>query len=204
MFYIGNKSATADLKAVSMKIPDTNGLRMSLQPVPASVGPKRQIQLMLQVAITNAFVAPPNVHFEYQINAQRCAQSLALPIRVNKFLSPMAIASQQEFIARWHQMASASQHQKIMDVSASYASGGIESVANALNGMRLTVQKGLDPNPANLVAGSRFVGERCGETLVAARVESDANVRGRFRFTVASMDANTSAAVIDTLVAALS
>jgi len=204
MFYIGNKSATTDLQALSMTIPETTGLRISLQPVPASVGPKRQIQLMLQVAITSAFVAPPNVQFAYQINNQRCAQSLALPIRVNKFLSPMPIASPQEFIAKWHQMAGASQHQKIMDVSASYANGGTESVANALNNMRLTVQKGLDPNPANLVAGSRFVGERCGETLVAARVESDANVRGRYRFTVASMDANTSAAVMDTLVTALS
>lgn len=204
MFYLGNKSEHADLQEVSMTVAEVSGLRFSMQPVPSNIGSKRQVQLMLQVAITSAFVAPPSLQFIYVANGQRCAQSLALPIRVNKFLGPMSISSPQEFIAKWHQMAGTSQQQKIMDVAPLYASGGTESVANALNGMRLTVQSGLDPNPANMVAGSRFVGERCGEVLVAARVESDANVRGRYRFTVASMDADTSAAVMDTLVSALS
>jgi AP-2 complex subunit alpha len=61
----------------------------------------------------------------------------------------------------------------------------------------------LDPNPANLVGGSKFVGELCGEVLVGVRVESDANVRGRYRFTVASMDGNASAAVMSGLIRAL-
>lgn len=204
MFYVGNKSASADLQNFRMVIPSIEGLRHSLQPVPASIGPKRQVQLMLQVAITSAFASAPKLEFSYTSTAvaAACARSLELPVRVTKFLSPMTIASPQEFIAKWHQMASAGQQQKIMDVSQQYATS-IESVSNAFSGMRLVVHKGLDPNPANLVAGSRFVGERCGEVFVGVRVESDANVRGRYRFTVASMDAVAAAAVMDTIVTAL-
>jgi len=39
--------------------------------------------------------------------------------------------------------------------------------------------------------------------LVGVRIESDANVRGRYRFTVASMDGNASAAVMSGLIRAL-
>jgi len=204
MFYVGNKSASADLQNFRMVIPSIEGLRHSLQPVPASIGPKRQVQLMLQVAITSAFASAPKLEFSYTsiAVAAACSRSLELPVRVTKFLSPMTIASPQEFIAKWHQMASAGQQQKIMDVSQQYATS-IESVSNAFAGMRLVVHKGLDPNPANLVAGSRFVGERCGEVFVGVRVESDANVRGRYRFTVASMDAVAATAVMDTIVTAL-
>jgi AP-2 complex subunit alpha len=204
MFYIGNKSADADLQNFRMVIPPIEGLRHSLQPVPASIGAKRQVQLMLQVAITSAFASVPKLEFSYTSTTvtEVCTKSLDLPVRVTKFLSPMSIASPQEFIAKWHQMASAGQQQKIMDVSQQYATS-IERVSNAFAGMRLVVHKGLDPNPANLVAGSRFVGERSGEVFVGVRVESDANVRGRYRFTVASMNAVAVAAIMDTIVTAL-
>ena len=99
-------------------------------------------------------------------------------------------------------MASVGQQQKIMDVSQQYASS-IDRVINAFKGMRLAVHEGLDPNPANIVAGSRFVGEKCGEVFIAVRAESDANVRGRYRFTVASLDATATSAVMETLVQAL-
>lgn len=204
MFYIGNKSPSADLQGFKMVMPAVDGLRHQLQPVPDNVGAKRQVQLMMQVAITKAFIEPPTLQIAYTLpGVGTLSRTLELPLRVSKFLTPLTITSPQEFIAKWHQMASASQQQKIMDVSQQYASGGIERVAVALGGMRLGVQKGLDPNPANLVGGSKFVGELCGEVLVGVRVESDANVRGRYRFTVASMDGNASAAVMSGLIRAL-
>ena len=204
MFYIGNKSPSADLQGFKMVMPAVDGLRHQLQPVPDNVGTKRQVQLMMQVAITKAFIEPPTLQIAYTLpGVGTLSRTLELPLRVSKFLTPLTITSPQEFIAKWHQMASASQQQKIMDVSQQYASGGIERVAVALGGMRLGVQKGLDPNPANLVGGSKFVGELCGEVLVGVRVESDANVRGRYRFTVASMDGNASAAVMSGLIRAL-
>ena len=204
MFYVGNKSPTADLQGFKMVMPVIDGLRHQLQPVPDNVGAKRQVQLMMQVAITKAFIEPPTLQIAYTLpGVGTLSRTLELPLRVSKFLTPLTITSPQEFIAKWHQMASASQQQKIMDVSQQYASGGIERVAVALGGMRLGVQNGLDPNPANLVGGSKFVGELCGEVLVGVRIESDANVRGRYRFTVASMDGNASAAVMSGLIRAL-
>ena len=204
MFYIGNKSPSTDLQGFKMVMPAVDGLRHQLQPVPDNVGAKRQVQLMMQVAITKAFIEPPTLQMAYTLpGVGTLSRTLELPLRVSKFLTPLTITSPQEFIAKWHQMASASQQQKIMDVSQQYASGGIERVAVALGGMRLGVQKGLDPNPANLVGGSKFVGELCGEVLVGVRVESDANVRGRYRFTVASMDGNACAAVMSGLIRAL-
>ena len=202
MFYVGNKMATADLQNVVMNIPQMSGLRHALQPVPASIGPKRQVQLMLQVAVTGAFVGALKMDFAYSSQNGGVSLSLDLPVRLIKFLGPMTIASPQEFIARWHQMVSAGQQQKIMDIAPQYATG-IEAVANAFAGMRLAVHRGLDPNPANLVAGSRFVGETSGEVFIGVRVESDANVRGRYRFTCASLDVTASRAVLDTIVAAL-
>ena len=203
MFYIGNKLAGETLQNVRMSVAEVAGLRHSLQPVPSTIGPKRQIQIMLQVAIGNAFAAAPTLAFGFATAAAGdVSRSLELPVRVNKFLRPMTISSPQEFIAMWHQMASVGQQQKIMDVSKQYASS-IDRVINAFKGMRLAVHEGLDPNPANIVAGSRFVGEKCGEVFVAVRAESDANVRGRYRFTVASLDATTTSAVMETLVRAL-
>ena len=55
MFYVGNKFAAETLQNVRMSVAEVEGLRHSLQPVPATIGPKRQIQIMLQVAIGNAF-----------------------------------------------------------------------------------------------------------------------------------------------------
>ena len=203
MFYVGNKFAAETLQNVRMSVAEVEGLRHSLQPVPATIGPKRQIQIMLQVAIGNAFTSAPTLAFEFTTTAMGAvSRSLALPVRVNKFLRPMTISSPQEFIAMWHQMASVGQQQKIMDVSQQYASS-IDRVINAFKGMRLAVHEGLDPNPANIVAGSRFVGEKCGEVFIAVRAESDANVRGRYRFTVASLDATATSAVMETLVQAL-
>ena len=203
MFYVGNKFAAETLQNVRMSVAEVEGLRHSLQPVPATIGPKRQIQIMLQVAIGNAFTSAPTLAFEFTTTAMGAvSRLLALPVRVNKFLRPMTISSPQEFIAMWHQMASVGQQQKIMDVSQQYASS-IDRVINAFKGMRLAVHEGLDPNPANIVAGSRFVGEKCGEVFIAVRAESDANVRGRYRFTVASLDATATSAVMETLVQAL-
>ena len=203
MFYVGNKFAAETLQNVRMSVAEVEGLRHSLQPVPATIGPKRQIQIMLQVAIGNAFTSAPTLAFEFTTTAMgTVSRLLALPVRVNKFLRPMTISSPQEFIAMWHQMASVGQQQKIMDVSQQYASS-IDRVINAFKGMRLAVHEGLDPNPANIVAGSRFVGEKCGEVFIAVRAESDANVRGRYRFTVASLDATATSAVMETLVQAL-
>ena len=203
MFYVGNKFAAETLQNVRMSVAEVEGLHHSLQPVPATIGPKRQIQIMLQVAIGNAFTSAPTLAFEFTTTAMGAvSRSLALPVRVNKFLRPMTISSPQEFIAMWHQMASVGQQQKIMDVSQQYASS-IDRVINAFKGMRLAVHEGLDPNPANIVAGSRFVGEKCGEVFIAVRAESDANVRGRYRFTVASLDATATSAVMETLVQAL-
>lgn len=203
MFYIGNKMENADLQKVSMTIHQIDGLRHALQPVPSTIGAKRQVQLMLQVAIVSSFAGAPRLDFSYTCaGAGTVSVALDVPVRMNKFLSPMTIASPQEFIARWHQMVSAGQQQKIMDLAPQYATG-IESVVNAFTGMHLAVHKGLDPNPANLVSGSRFVGEKSGEVLIGVRVESDANVRGRYRFTVASMDKDASRAVMETIVAAL-
>ena len=202
MFYVGNKMATADVQKLVMNIPQVSGLRHALQPVPASIGPKRQVQLMLQVAVTSAFIGALKMEFAYSSQNGGVSLSLDLPVSLTKFLSPMTIASPQEFIARWHQMVSAGQQQKIMDIASQYATG-IDAVAKAFAGMRLAVHPGLDPNPANLVAGSRFVGETSGEVFVGVRVESDANVRGRFRFTCASLDVTASRAVLDTIVTAL-
>ena len=114
--HAGNKFAAETLQNVRMSVAEVEGLRHSLQPVPATIGPKRQIQIMLQVAIGNAFTSAPTLVLEFTTTAMGAvSRLLAAAVRVNKFLRPMTIF--QEFIAMWHQMASVGQQQKIMDVS---------------------------------------------------------------------------------------
>ena len=61
----------------------------------------------------------------------------------------------------------------------------------ALTSVRLGVQKGLDPNAKNIVAGSKIGYSTSGETFVLVRCESDANNPSVFRITVAANDAET-------------
>ena len=101
------------------------------------------------------------------------------------------MASPQEFFAKWHVVTAAAQDVQVVTVSAAVAAGGLPAMEAALTSVRLGVHKGLDPNTANMVAGSKVGYSIAGETFVLVRCESDANNKSVFRITIAANDMAT-------------
>jgi hypothetical protein len=118
-------------------------------------------------------------------------QKLTLPFGPHKFCQPWSVANPQEFFAKWHEVTKAAQDVKVVTVAPGVAQGGLPAVEAALTSVRLGVQKGLDPNANNIVAGSKITYSAGGETFCLVRCESDANNKSVFRITVAANDMET-------------
>ena len=201
--YLGNKHG-AELTDVSVEIRPSEssggpGLQCRLAPAPSSLGAKRQVQVLLELAATSAFAAPPTLALRYAVeddgasHAQRVV--LDTPFGCHKFLQPWQSEDPDAFFAKWRELVGKAQKVEVVRASASLAAAGVTGLAEALRDVRLTPHPGLDPNPKNVVAAGIVPYAQASNTTVMVRVESDANDAAVFRVTVAADDAATAAGV---------
>ena len=207
MLYLGNKHS-AELTDVSIELrcsdhPGGVGLQTRLAPVPSSLGAKKQVQVLLELAATSAFAAPPTLALRYAVaeNGSFRAQNVVLdtPYGCHKFLQPWQSEDPGAFFAKWRELSGKSQKIEIVRVNASAAAAGVTGFADALRDVRLTPHPGLDPNPKNIVAAGIVPYTQAPNTTAMVRVESDANDAAVFRVTVAADDAATAAGVFRAL-----
>ena len=167
---------------------------------PSSLGAKKQVQVLLELAATSAFAVPPTLALRYAVADDGASHRVALetPYGCHKFLQPWQSEDPGAFFAKWRELSGKSQKIEIVRVNAS-AAAGVTGFADALRDVRLTPYPGLDPNPKNIVAAGIVPYAQAPNTTAMVRVESDANDAAVFRVTVAADDAATAAGVLRAL-----
>jgi AP-2 complex subunit alpha len=191
MFYLGNKT-DGDVSGVSLELHPAAGLNARLAPVPQVVAAKKQLQVLLELAVASGYAGAPAVTLRYVApGGVPSTTRLELPYGCHKFLQPWSVSDNREFFAKWHELTKRAQDVKVVTVAPGIAAGGLAAVEAALTSVRMGVMRGVDPNANNAVAGSKIGYSAMGETFVLARVESDANNEAVFRITIASGDMET-------------
>jgi AP-2 complex subunit alpha len=180
-------------------------LQTRLAPVPSSLGAKKQVQVLLELAATSAFSTPPTLALRYAVADTGSVHSqnvvLDTPFGCHKFTQPWQSDEPGAFFAKWRELTQKAQKVEVARANGSVA--GIGGVADALRSVRLTPHPGLDPNPKNVVAAGIVPYAQAPGTTVMVRVESDANDAAVFRVTVAADDAATAAGVLRAVVSVI-
>lgn len=201
MFYVGNKSP-GTLTDVALELTgNVQGLHARLAALPAQLEPKKQQQVLLELAAAGGYRAAPGLSLRYSVPGQGPVQvPLKLPYGPHRFMQPWRPANPQEFFAKWQEASARHSEAKVVTVAPAMAQGGLAAIQAALSSVRMTPLPGIDPNQKNLTAGSfaRYGGGG-GETFALARVESDANNPAVFRVTAASVDEATAGGVLEAI-----
>ncbi|KAL5856687.1 hypothetical protein ACOSQ3_004145 [Xanthoceras sorbifolium] len=108
-----------------------------------------------------------------------------LPGVLNKFLQPISL-SREEFFPKWRSRSGPPL--KLQEVVRGAQPMSLSEMANLLNSYRLIICPGLDPNPNNLVATTKFNSESTKAIICMIRIETDPADRSQLRITVASED----------------
>ena len=191
MLFVGNKHG-GDLRNVSLALVGTEpGLAARLAPVPNNLGPKKQVQVLLELAATRAFANAPRLRLEYFAESvddgvnnpgvNHCSVVLETPYTVHKFLQPFTSDDKELFFQTWRTLVGKAQEVSFVRVNALVASGGIAGIEKALISCRLTPKPGYDPNNKNLVAGGIVPYTTNPNTVVMVRVEAETHdARGTY------------------------
>ncbi|KAK3274170.1 hypothetical protein CYMTET_17635 [Cymbomonas tetramitiformis] len=198
VLYLGNK-APATLSSLRLHVAPIPGLKVSINEHPgATLAPKQQIMVVIDVACSAPFMEPPQLHFGYSTDTQQAQQQLRLPIVLNKFLQPLPVTDRNEFFERWRAIPGPPlKLQEIVQVSAALTAAGLPAVQALLNALRLNVVPQLDPNPRNMVTAATLCCEASMDGIVIVRMESDANNSAQYRVTVSTSNQVASSTLKD-------
>jgi AP-2 complex subunit alpha len=206
MFYVGNKSP-GTLTDVALELSGgVDGLHARLAALPTQLEPKKQTQVLLELAAAGGYRAAPGLSLRYSVPGQAPVQvPLKLPYGPHRFMQPWRPANAQEFFAKWQEASAGLAEGKVVTVAPEIARGGLAAIQAALSSVRMTPLPGIDPNQKNLTAGSYAKYGNGGgvETYALARVESDANNPAIFRVTTASTDEATAVGVQEAILSQL-
>jgi AP-2 complex subunit alpha len=200
--FVGNKHL-APLVGLRATLTQAPGLRLTRADLPASVGDRQQASVQLSAACTAPFAQPPSLTLVYTLSdtLQEVTFTTRLPFWSSKFLVKPPAMEPHQFYAAWRALSGPHKLEAVIRVKAELAAGGLPSWSTLLEGLRISVLPGVDPNPQNLFAVAALADESGGNTLVITRLESDVRSTSQFRITVASVSAALVAAVHGQVVA---
>ena len=102
MFYLGNKT-DGDVSSVSLELHPVSGLHARLAPAPQVVAPKKQVQVLLELAAASGYAVAPAVTLRYVApGGIPSTTRLELPYGCHKFLRPWSVSDNGAFFAKWH------------------------------------------------------------------------------------------------------
>ncbi len=209
MLYLGNKHAS-ELQNFSLVLSNgsgSSGLAARLARVPTNLGPKKQVQVLLELAAQGAYAHSPTLQLQYTATdanqSMQCKISMETPYTPHKFLQPWVSDDPNVFFAKWQELITKAHEVSVVRVNSVIASSGVDGISRALLDCKLTPKPGLDPNPKNCVAGGIMPYTSTPNTTVMVRVEADANDLHQFRVTVAGDDRETVVAVQKAVVEAM-
>ncbi|EFJ19547.1 hypothetical protein SELMODRAFT_233268 [Selaginella moellendorffii] len=181
-FYLGNKQSETLTSVRAIILPQPH-LRVEFPGAPPSIQAAEQIQVLLKVACLYAGRIAPLLDFSYMVSGMTVSVKLRIPIVISKFLQP-ATLSANDFFSAWRALVTAPN--KLQEVIRGLQYSTVSEFSDKLNGLRIGVATGLEPNPNNLVAASSFHSETGGALLCMVRIETDPADKTQLRLTVAS------------------
>ena len=229
--FVGNKSAGTALGSLRLELPPSpvavsgsRGVEVSFADaaaaaaaLPASVGPKQQVQLpLLKARCLGAYSTAPRATLVFSTtsaegpnqNQIETAIELLLPLAPTKFVSPPASPlARDAFFARWRSLAAPPQRVALrVERRTPLPASAVDA---ALAAVGLGVQPGLDPEPANAAAAGSFAHQQdsssnpsspsLARVPVMARVEVEASTRTQAQVTVACPEAALASGLLDLL-----
>lgn len=199
MLYYGNSSMTP-LNSFQTSFVPTQGLQIQAQPVVNVIGPKAQVQQMVNVVCTGEITdfATLNISF---VSVKPVNITLRLPIVTTKFVEHLKLQP-ADFFSQWKNWGI-----KPLEAQEVFKAGKPIEVAWVTkvigDGLHINVLKGVDPSINNIVAAGTFhsQGGNTGTVLVRLETNPQANM---YRLTVRSSTERLTSSVLKLLVTHLS
>ncbi|KAL5787100.1 hypothetical protein ACOSP7_004049 [Xanthoceras sorbifolium] len=182
VLFIGNKSTSPLVSIQAILLPPSH-LKMKLSSVPEVVPPRSQVKCLLEVINLQPSREIAVLQFSYKFGTNMVKFNLRLPAVLNKFLQPTSLSA-EEFFPKWRSLSGPPL--KLQEVIRGAQPMSLSEMANLLNSYQLIICPGLDPNPNNLVATTKFNSESTKAIICLIRIETDPADRTQLRMTVAS------------------
>uniref|UniRef100_A0A7S4F9F0 AP-2 complex subunit alpha n=1 Tax=Chrysotila carterae TaxID=13221 RepID=A0A7S4F9F0_CHRCT len=151
--YFGNK-CPAPLMSFGTQLSPCAALAIQASPVAATLNPRSQQQLLLNIECLDAFGEGPQLAVRFMGGSTPQPLVVPLPIIATKFVAPLRVEG-ADFFRRWKTLDGKEQQQIFKLTAMPLAEALVERVVGA--GLRMALLKGVDPNPANFVASGWLV-----------------------------------------------
>eukprot|EP00276_Gloeochaete_wittrockiana_P008207 CAMPEP_0184653344 /NCGR_PEP_ID=MMETSP0308-20130426/11042_1 /TAXON_ID=38269 /ORGANISM="Gloeochaete witrockiana, Strain SAG 46.84" /LENGTH=1204 /DNA_ID=CAMNT_0027088731 /DNA_START=109 /DNA_END=3723 /DNA_ORIENTATION=+ len=197
MLMFGNK-ANLPLSSFRANIPTVPYLSVAMSQTVAVVGARSQIQLLLSVECIAPFQDAPKLDIVYMLDSQSITHNLKLPVVMSKFNEPVSLSA-EDFMKRWKMINGPPlEYQGVGKCKEPVNVAGIEK---AISGLRVGVLKGVDPNPANILAVGVFC-SKGSQTPVMLRIETNM-VAQAYRITIKTGNNQVTASLLQLITAQL-
>jgi len=153
MLYYGNSSAFP-LTNFNVTFNSVSGVQLQPQSIAPVIQPKAQIQQPVTFSCTSEFTESPTIVINFLTPGKPITIHLKLPIIMSKFFDPLKLNS-GDFFAKWKTISG--KPLEIQDVFKPSKPVDINQFVKILSdGLNITVLKGVDPNPNNIVAACLY------------------------------------------------
>ncbi|KAK0526320.1 hypothetical protein OC834_004842 [Tilletia horrida] len=202
--YFGNKiTVTFTSFTVTVKSQEPDALAATMPKITSTtLGGMKQVQQLIQLECKDHFTAPPVLQISYLAGSLQQV-TLKLPVVLSKFIEPVALAP-NAFFERWKQIGGAPREaQKIYPFKLT-AAGDVDMARNqkVIQGARLQLLDGVDPNPVNVVAAGVLHTTNGGKVGCLLRLEPNKEAK-MCRLTVRTTNDLVSETLLNALLAAL-
>ncbi|KAL9660930.1 hypothetical protein QQ045_025749 [Rhodiola kirilowii] len=168
VLFLGNKNISS-LVSVKAIILAPSHLKIEQSVVPETIPPRAQVQCPLEFINIRPSRDVAVLDFSYMSASNMVNVKLRLPAVLNKFLQPIPVSA-EEFFPQWRSLSGPPL--KLQEVVRGVRPLHLQELANLLNGFRLMVCPGLDPNPNNLVASTTYHSESTRPMLCLVKIFS--------------------------------
>ena len=189
-FFFGNKSGAP---MQNFKVSLTAGGKMSIKLQEMDPNVQQQAKMGVQVRLEEPFAEGPVAAINFVANGQPVSLNIRVPLVVTKFAKPYGCQNAQQFGRLWGQGAAT-------ECQATFRTGRpLEqaSLAGLLGNLKCGNMANMDPNPANLVAGTQLT-TASGQQWCLIRLECAAN-KTQFRLSTRSMTKEFAQGVMTTI-----
>ncbi|CAD6884330.1 unnamed protein product [Tilletia laevis] len=202
--YFGNKiTVNFTSFTVTVKSQEPDALAASMPKITSTtLGGMKQLQQLIQLECKDHFTEPPILQISYLAGSLQTL-NLKLPVILSKFIEPVSLGP-AAFFERWKQIGGPPREaQKIYNFKLT-PGGEVDLVRNekVVQGARLQVLDGVDPNPVNVVAAGVLHTANGGKVGCLLRLEPNKEAK-MCRLTVRTTNDLVSQSLLSGLLAAL-
>ncbi|KAK0556402.1 hypothetical protein OC846_001227 [Tilletia horrida] len=202
--YFGNKiTVTFTSFTVTVKSQEPDALATSVPKIQSTtLGGMKQSQQLIQLECKDHFSLPPVLQISYLAGSLQTL-TLKLPVVVSKFIEPVSLGP-AAFFERWKQIGGPPREaQKVYSFKLIHG-GEVDMARNqkVVEGARMQILQGVDPNPVNVVAAGVLHMSNGGKVGCLLRLEPNKEAK-MCRLTVRTTNDLVSATLLSSLLSAL-